>query len=98
MAYFSPRPRNLTASLTLLRNKFIWVALAAALDVALFTANRAEPLPESAQADHVTVDKARRVLSLYSGDTLLKTYRVALGPDSIGHKEQQGDGRTPEGE
>ena len=55
------------------------------------------PLSENARADLVVVEKARRQLHLYDGPELLKTYRVALGPHPAGHKEQEGDGRTPEG-
>jgi murein L,D-transpeptidase YafK len=34
---------------------------------------------------------------LYSDDTLLRTYQIALGSNPEGHKQQQGDSRTPEG-
>ena len=34
---------------------------------------------------------------LISGSTVLRSYRVALGFDPVGHKVQEGDGRTPEG-
>ena len=34
---------------------------------------------------------------VYSGDKLLKVYRVALGKNPIGHKEFEGDMKTPEG-
>lgn len=57
----------------------------------------AEPLPEGTRADRVRVHKAARTLELYRGDELLRTYRVALGRHSLGHKQQEGDGRTPEG-
>lgn len=36
-------------------------------------------------------------LSLYRGGRLLKTYKVALGPNAKDPKEREGDGRTPEG-
>lgn len=49
------------------------------------------------KADRVVVDKAARRLSLYRGERLLKQYRVALGPQPVGHKRQEGDQRTPEG-
>ena len=52
------------------------------------------PLPEA----RVVVLKAARRLELYSGKTLVKSYRVALGAKPTGHKQQQGDGRTPEGQ
>lgn len=56
-----------------------------------------KPLPEGMQADHVRVHKAARTLELWRGATLLRTYPVSLGPHPVGHKQQAGDGRTPEG-
>ena len=46
---------------------------------------------------HVVIYKGQRRLELYSGDTLIKAYRVALGDNPVGHKQRQGDSRTPEG-
>lgn len=46
----------------------------------------------------MVVKKAERRLELWNGPALVKTYRVALGKTPTGHKAQQGDGRTPEGE
>ncbi|HEV2701804.1 MAG TPA: L,D-transpeptidase family protein [Steroidobacteraceae bacterium] len=48
-------------------------------------------------ADRVIVRKAERRLYLMRGDTVLRTYRVALGLNPVGPKEQEGDSRTPEG-
>ena len=48
-------------------------------------------------ADYVLVRKRERKLYLYSGDKILKTYPVALGKQPKGHKEKEGDSRTPEG-
>jgi len=53
--------------------------------------------PDDSQADLVEVFKAARRLELKRGDTILRTYRVALGFAPLGHKEREGDGRTPEG-
>jgi murein L,D-transpeptidase YafK len=49
------------------------------------------------QADLVEVFKADRRLDLKRAGQLLKSYTVALGSRPIGHKEVEGDGRTPEG-
>lgn len=46
----------------------------------------------------IAVFKARRELRLYSGDELLRTYRVGLGFEPVADKVRQGDGATPEGE
>jgi len=48
-------------------------------------------------ADHVVVRKAERRLLLMHGDGLLRSYKIALGLNPIGHKEREGDFRTPEG-
>jgi murein L,D-transpeptidase YafK len=49
------------------------------------------------QVDRVVVNKSRRELLLLSGESVVRTYRIALGRDPVGHKQQEGDGRTPEG-
>jgi len=56
------------------------------------------PLPADARADLVVVRKAERRLDLYRGGVVLKSYRISLGRHPAGPKQQQGDGRTPEGE
>jgi len=48
------------------------------------------------QVDQVEVFKSRHELILLKNGKAVKTYRVALGP-SLGKKERQGDGKTPEG-
>jgi murein L,D-transpeptidase YafK len=45
----------------------------------------------------IEIRKAARTLSVFGGDALLKTYRVALGFSPSGDKEIEGDGKTPEG-
>jgi murein L,D-transpeptidase YafK len=47
--------------------------------------------------DRIVVNKSRREMLLLSGDSVLRCYRIALGPNPAGHKQQEGDGRTPEG-
>jgi len=56
--------------------------------------NVALPLPQG----RIEVDKSQRRLDLYNGEILLKSYTIALGSNPVGHKQQQGDGRTPEGQ
>jgi murein L,D-transpeptidase YafK len=74
------------------------------------TAVRAEsPLPSSAlltpsvepalpMADRVVVNKSERKLQLLRNGEVLRTYRIALGLRPEGHKEFEGDFRTPEGQ
>jgi murein L,D-transpeptidase YafK len=47
--------------------------------------------------DRVVVRKSQREMLLVSGDSVVRSYRVALGRDPVGRKEHEGDGRTPEG-
>jgi len=49
------------------------------------------------RADRVVVNKARREMLLLRGESVLRSYRVAIGREPVGHKEREGDGRTPEG-
>ncbi len=54
-------------------------------------------LPENAVVDSIVVEKSQRRMHVYSGDSLLKSYPIALGFNPVGHKEVEGDGKTPEG-
>ena len=45
----------------------------------------------------VVVDKSERNMWLYHNDQILKTYDVDLGRSPTGHKQFEGDGKTPEG-
>ena len=53
--------------------------------------------PQAEQADRVEVFKGARRLELKRQGRTIRTYRVALGFAPTGHKEREGDGRTPEG-
>lgn len=44
------------------------------------------------------ITKKKRRLDLYSGKSLVKSYRIVLGQNPSGDKIKEGDGRTPEGE
>ncbi len=74
-------------------------AFAAAFTVELVQLGRTEPAPvaEPERADRIVVEKATRRLALLRGDTVLATYSVSLGFAPQGHKQREGDGRTPEG-
>ncbi len=47
--------------------------------------------------DLVKVDKSERKMYLLEGDEIVKEYNVALGANPKGHKQQEGDEKTPEG-
>lgn len=56
------------------------------------------PPPQVMRADFVLVDKSDRVLTLYAAGKVLKTYTgLQFGDAPVGHKQFEGDERTPEG-
>ncbi len=84
--------------------------MAVLLPVALFAAAAAwgDALPQSERVmmrstdklppvDHIVVRKAERKLYLMHGQTLVRTYKIALGLNPVGTKQRAGDFRTPEG-
>lgn len=51
------------------------------------------------QVDYVVVQKRDRIVTLWKGGRILKTYPImAMGENPVGHKVYEGDERTPEGE
>lgn len=55
------------------------------------------PVASVPQADRLVVRKSQRVLELWRRGEVLRSYKVALGLVPEGHKEREGDFRTPEG-
>ena len=47
--------------------------------------------------DRLVVHKTERRLVLLHGETVVRSYKIALGLNPIGQKERAGDYRTPEG-
>ena len=78
----------------------LWLALvlvaglAACGDAPAVSKFRSYDGPEVTQ---LLVKKAERKLYLLHGKQALKVYDIALGQDPVGHKEVEGDSRTPEG-
>ena len=48
-------------------------------------------------ADFVLVRKSAAKLYLFSHGSAFAAFHIALGPNPVGPKQRQGDGRTPEG-
>lgn len=49
------------------------------------------------EVTEIRVYKAARRMDLLHGARILRSYRIGLGFAPVGHKEREGDGRTPEG-
>ncbi len=54
--------------------------------------------PALPMADRVLVQKSERKLQLLRNGAVLREYKIALGLRPEGHKEYEGDFRTPEGQ
>jgi murein L,D-transpeptidase YafK len=54
-------------------------------------------LAQPIKADRVLIEKKAHRMTLLNHGVVVKTYRVCLGPNPVGPKEREGDGRTPEG-
>jgi murein L,D-transpeptidase YafK len=81
------------------RNIFIVVCVLVLLIAAVwvYAHHNWYPLPARTTIDRILVEKSTRRLSVFRDGKRLKTYRVALGRDPVGPKEQEGDMKTPEG-
>ena len=49
------------------------------------------------KADFVLVEKSKNLLTLFKNHKVIGTYHVVFGGNPVGHKEQEGDNKTPEG-
>lgn len=88
---------------------FIGAALLASALVRLYAAAMVNPVPEkplksilselkiNPKTIRIVVDKSDYELSLWSGQTRLKTYPVVLGTSPVKDKRMEGDRCTPEG-
>ncbi|WP_104402236.1 L,D-transpeptidase family protein [Vibrio penaeicida] len=55
------------------------------------------PFVAFSAVDLVKVVKSERTMTLLSKGEIVKEYRIALGGSPKGHKQQEGDQKTPEG-
>ncbi|WP_242108088.1 L,D-transpeptidase family protein [Luteimonas aquatica] len=79
------------------RRRWLLACLLAAVPFAL----PAQPPAMAAaaqRADRIHVDKSERRMELLRDGRVLRSYRVRLGDAPVGHKRQQGDEKTPEGD
>lgn len=56
-----------------------------------------QAMADALAADSILVEKSARTLYLFSGEREIRRYRISLGDNPRGHKQRQGDKRTPEG-
>lgn len=64
------------------------------------TINSEIPLKQALDGEQISkirVYKSKRILEILTSKGVAKSYKIALGREPEGHKEVQGDGKTPEG-
>lgn len=49
------------------------------------------------KVDYVLVEKSAKTLSLFQQEKLIAKFPVVFGANPVGHKQQEGDEKTPEG-
>ena len=54
-------------------------------------------LPAGTTIDRIVVEKSARKLSVFRDGKHVKAYRIALGRNPVGPKQEEGDMKTPEG-
>ena len=70
---------------------------ACALAFYLYAHHNWHPLPGGTAIDRIVVEKSARKLSIFHEGKQLKSYRIALGRNPAGPKQEEGDMKTPEG-
>jgi len=93
MAFFSVVKKTVLAAVLLLASAFLYT-LAAKRYGAVTPPAMAAP---AFQADMIVVGKTQRSMRLLQNGRTIREYRVSLGGNPVGHKEREGDERTPEG-
>ena len=87
-------------------NRRLIAATAAALSLTVITAGFWLALPRlrapaaaptEERADKIKIEKGERKLYLLKQGKVLREYKIALGFAPEGHKQREGDGKTPEG-
>ena len=86
--------------LTMRNNRALIVIVSLIICVTvLYTYTKAQEQPKKplGKIDKVLVLKSERKMQLIKNGEVVRTYKIALGNNPIGHKQKEGDERTPEG-
>jgi len=80
------------------KRKIIWLTIPLTLaGLLIYYFYPESKLLNDIQIDNIVVNKSKREMLVYSNGELQKTYKISLGGQPIGHKEFEGDKKTPEG-
>ena len=76
---------------------FAFSILICAFAIYLYAHHNWNSLPAGTTIDRIVVEKSARRLSMFRDGNQIKTFRIALGRNPLGAKQQEGDMKTPEG-
>src|SRR5258705_13838995 len=71
--------------------------LICAFSIYLYAHHNWNSLPAGTTIDRIVVEKSARRLSMFREGNRIKTFRIALGRNPLGAKQEEGDMKTPEG-
>ena len=78
--------------------KFIALSIATcAFALYLYAHHNWHPLRAGTMIDRIVVEKSAKRLSIFRDGNQIKHYRIALGRNPVGAKQEEGDMKTPEG-
>ena len=76
---------------------FAVLIVVCALAIYLYAHHNWSSLPVGTTIDRILVEKSARQLSIFQKANQIKSYRIALGRNPLGAKQEEGDMKTPEG-
>ena len=76
---------------------FAVLIVVCALAIYLYVHHNCNSLPVGTTIDRILVEKSARRLSIFQKAKQIKSYRIALGRNPLGAKQEEGDMKTPEG-
>lgn len=65
--------------------------------LAIYLISQSAFAAKNERATIIVVDKSDHLMHVYAKDKKIATFRVGFGVSPVGHKQQEGDKRTPEG-
>jgi murein L,D-transpeptidase YafK len=77
--------------------KVAFISIAVAIAAFAWANVPFDTLPDGTTVDRIVVWKSKRQMEFFAKGSVLKRYTVSLGGNPTGHKQQEGDQRTPEG-
>ena len=80
-----------------LKSVFVSLFLIGAILFILAQIKDSKPLLQM-ENPRIVIKKEKRELQVFDGENLIKTYAIVLGAAPEGDKNEEGDGKTPEGE